>query len=124
AVSSGRFDSCPAHHGHSEPDPTTDEACGIGAFVAPRWTVFTRIAIRFVSVEDASLRGEEEMKLDICRAGIIALLVSPLVLFALSAEFNRHTQNRPVAEIHFDSVREGMPFFPATVNSAGPFQFL
>jgi hypothetical protein len=32
--------------------------------------------------------------------------------------------NRPLVEIPFDSVRGGMPFFPATVNAIGPFQFL
>jgi hypothetical protein len=59
------------------------------------------------------------MKQQITFAGIIAL-----ALFACSAEFNSGPKNRPVAEIHFDSVRGGMAFFPATVNSAGPFQFL
>ncbi len=59
------------------------------------------------------------MKQQITLGGIIAL-----ALFAFSAEFNSVPKNRPVAEIHFDSVRGGIAFFPATVNSAGPFQFL
>jgi len=59
------------------------------------------------------------MKRRITYAGIIAL-----ALFACSAEFNSGPKNRPVAELHFDSVRGGIAFFPATVNSAGPFQFL
>lgn len=59
------------------------------------------------------------MKRQITFAGIMAL-----VLFSSTAGSNSGLKNRPVAEIRFDSVRGGMVFFPATVNSAGPFQFL
>jgi hypothetical protein len=47
-----------------------------------------------------------------------------LALFSGVVESRSRLRNRPVAAIHFDSVRGGMPFFPATVNAIGPFQFL
>jgi hypothetical protein len=52
-------------------------------------------------------------------AGIVTL-----ILFTCSSAFQSGLKNRPIAEIRFESVRGGMAFFPATVNSAGPFQFL
>ena len=59
------------------------------------------------------------MKQKVIFAGIMVA-----VLFLAPVEFSSAPKNRPVAEIHFDAVLGGMAFFPATVNSAGPFQFL
>lgn len=55
------------------------------------------------------------------RIAFIAMIAA--ALFACAAGFNS-PRNQPVAELPFDSVLGGMAFFPATVNSAGPFQFL
>jgi predicted aspartyl protease len=50
--------------------------------------------------------------------------VAALAMISGSGESRTRSGNRPVTEIHFDAVRGGMPFFPATVNAIGPFQFL
>jgi PDZ domain-containing protein len=55
---------------------------------------------------------------------VISAVIIALVLFLCPTASNGIHQNQPIAEIHFESVRGGMAFFPATVNSAGPFQFL
>jgi hypothetical protein len=50
--------------------------------------------------------------------------VAALAMISGSGEPRTRSGNRPITEFHFDAVRGGMPFFPATVNAIGPFQFL
>jgi PDZ domain/Aspartyl protease len=50
--------------------------------------------------------------------------VAALAMISGSGEPRTRSGNRPISEFHFDAVRGGMPFFPATVNSIGQFQFL
>lgn len=63
------------------------------------------------------------MKRPFVFAGIFAGIIA-LVFLVSSAAVNNSLKNQPIAEVHFDTVLGGMVFFAATVNSAGPFQFL